>query len=99
MLPTFAALTIWCLIGSTVIIVGADVCVHKLDSMDQSMLPIRHNGYSKLRRSGIFSADIRRMDYCAGLRIYVVISLYFTWYGHKNLVNTVLTAAVSDLAL
>jgi hypothetical protein len=23
----------------------------------------------------------------------------FTWYGHKNLVNTVLTAAVSDLAL
>jgi hypothetical protein len=21
----------------------------------------------------------------------------FTWYGHKNLVNTVLTAAVSDL--
>ncbi len=23
----------------------------------------------------------------------------FTWYGHKNLANTVLTAAVSDLAL
>jgi hypothetical protein len=28
--------------------------------------------------------------------IYDLVTL-FTWYGHKNLVNTVLTAAVSDL--
>ena len=30
--------------------------------------------------------------------IYDCVTL-FTWYGHKNLVDTVLTAAVSDLAL
>jgi len=34
------------------------------------------------------------------VRVYGYMSMYhtvFTWYGHKNLVNTVLTAAVSDL--
>jgi hypothetical protein len=30
--------------------------------------------------------------------IYDCVTL-FTWYGHKNLVNTVLTVAMSDLAL
>ncbi len=43
--------------------------------------------------------DYRRLNLaCAGLRIYGGIShTMFTWYGHKNLINTVLTAAVSDL--
>jgi hypothetical protein len=34
------------------------------------------------------------------VRVYGLLYYWFTlftWYGHKNLVNTVLTAAVSDL--
>ncbi len=37
--------------------------------------------------------------HCAGLWIVSWYITLFTWYGHKNLVNTVLTVAMSDLAL
>ena len=34
---------------------------------------------------------------CPGLGYMSLYHTVFTWYGHKNLVNTVLTVAVSDL--